>query len=81
MKTLSSKTFLSAVESYVAAPTKKNRDALVAAADEYRERWILGQSSDSTRPVGHAANVTVFPARKQKFDVSRIMDDLQPTCR
>ena len=81
MNRSSSKALLSAIDTYVAAPTKDNRDALVAAADEYRERWIFGQSSDSTRPFEHAPNVTVFQARKQKFDVSRIMDDLQPTCR
>ena len=67
MSALSSKTFLSAVDTYVETPTKENHDTLVAAADEYRKLWIIGQASGTA-------------ACTQKFDLSRIMDDLQPTC-
>ena len=80
MSALSSKTFLSAVDAYVETPTKENHDTLVAAADEYRELWILAQASDSTLSRKHASNASGTAARTQKFDLSRIMDDLQPAC-
>ncbi len=80
MSALSPNTFLSTVDTYVETPTKENHDALVAAADEYRELWILTLASDSTLSRKHASNAAGTGARKQKFDLSRIMDDLQPAC-
>ena len=80
MSALSSKTFLSAVDTYVETPTKENHDTLVAAADEYRKLWIIGQASDSTLSRKRASNASGIAAPTQKFDLSKIMDDLQPKC-
>ena len=80
MSALSSKTFLSAVDAYVKTPSKDNRDALVAAADEYRELRILGQASDTTLSRKHTSNVNGTPTQAPNFDLSRIMDDLQIAC-
>ena len=80
MSALSSKTFLSAVDAYVETPSKDNRDVLDAAASEYRELWILRQAPDSTLSRKHASNLYGPPPQAPKFDVSRIMDDIQATC-
>jgi len=80
MSTLSSTILLAAVHTFVDAPTRANRDALAAAADEYRELWVFGQTSDNTVSREHASISFGSAARTQKFDLSRIMDDLQTTC-
>ena len=53
MSTVSSTILLSAVDTYVKAPTRENREALVAAADDYREIWVFGQATDSALPRQH----------------------------
>ena len=76
MSTVSSTILLSAVDTYVKAPTRENRDALVAAADDYREIWVFGPATDSTLPRQHWSNVSGTAPRTQKFDLSRIMEML-----
>ena len=79
MRRLSSKALLSAVESYMSAPIQSNRDALIAAADEYHELWVLEHSVASTSAPKYGTSVAVTPKKQKKFDLSRIMDDLQIT--
>ena len=76
MSTVSSTILLSAVDTYVKAPTRENREALISAADDYREIWVFGQATDSTLPRQHWSNVSGTAPRTQKFDLSRIMEML-----
>jgi hypothetical protein len=64
-----------AVDAYIAAPTRENRDNLNAAADEYRELWIVAQASgpaSKKKPRQRPSNTKYY----RKFEVTRVVDGI-----
>ncbi len=71
---------LKTVDAYIQAPTSANKEKLVSAADEYRERWILAHLPVeppifTTKPSQRATNTTY----DRHFEVTRIVDGIPVT--
>ncbi len=76
MSDLYTKPLLSAVDSYIEAPTRDNRENLMVAADEYREHWILAQASGGSTKVRRSSSHTPSTTYDRQLEVMRVVDDI-----
>ena len=68
--------FQTAVGAYLSAPTNNNRDRLISAADEYREKWIVAQASRE-RLSGRSPNARISPTSyDRELEVMRVIDGI-----
>lgn len=75
MSTPPSKQLTHAVDAYIAAPTRDKRDALIIAADDYRDAWILAQSKSMEQPAGNTATPrSLGTAYDRVLEVVRVVD-------
>lgn len=74
------KLLMKAIDAYIQAPTGANKEKLVSAADEYRERWILAHLPDDPAiPKAKAPQRAASTTYDRHFDVTRIVDGIPVT--